>query len=369
MRWSDLFVWRNPVLWVSLVAIGIGAWQVWSVVGYGLGTYPTGTWLALGLFAVYTVPFAAAILFFDRMEPEPGSLLVFAFVWGALVATGFALLANTAIDGMLTTLGGVEWAASWTPPIAGPSTEEPLKWMGLVAIVLLARREVNTTLDGMIYGAFIGLGFQVVEDVVYSIQAIELTGGVDQITPVFSMLLVRGVLAGLWSHALYTAIAGAGIGFAVARTELPRVVRIAVAVAALGLAWVLHFIWNLPVDESGPYGSLVVLGSVAVKGLAAFALLAIIAVLAQLGHRDWLRRMLALEAPRAEVETLMTARSRRRHVNLAGGPQTDGGRRVRRRQDALIDLAAVVARHGTASAEAAAARARVTPSSAVAQRY
>ena len=47
-----------------------------------------------------------------------------------------------------------------------------LKTLGVVIIVLVARRQINSVVDGAVYGAFVGLGFQVVEDFIYAVNAV-----------------------------------------------------------------------------------------------------------------------------------------------------------------------------------------------------
>lgn len=46
--------------------------------------------LALALATVCTVPYTLALLWIDRNEKEPTSLLLAAFLWGALAATSIA---------------------------------------------------------------------------------------------------------------------------------------------------------------------------------------------------------------------------------------------------------------------------------------
>ena len=46
----------------------------------------------------------------------------------------------------------------------------------MILIVLIARAQVNSVLDGMVYGALVGLGFQVVEDIVYAVNAVAVAG-------------------------------------------------------------------------------------------------------------------------------------------------------------------------------------------------
>ena len=83
--------------------------------------------------------------------------------------------------------------------------------LGVVVLVLIARDQFDTPLDGMVYGALVGLGFQVVENFIYCMNAIELAGGVREVVPVLGVFLVRS-LVGLWSHAAYRRSPGTASG-------------------------------------------------------------------------------------------------------------------------------------------------------------
>ena len=88
--------------------------------------------------------------------------------------------------------------------------------------------------DGAVYGAFVGLGFQVVEDFIYAVNAVGIAGQGDRVGPVIVTFFLRGFLAGLWSHTLFSALAGAGIAYFVVRRQnrsLSR--RLAVALACV----------------------------------------------------------------------------------------------------------------------------------------
>ena len=83
----------------------------------------------------------------------------------------------------------------------------------LVMIALLAGSQINSVLDGFVYGALAGLGFQVVENIVFALNAVDLAGAGDRGGPVVATFLLRGFLGGLWSHTLFTALAGAGVAY------------------------------------------------------------------------------------------------------------------------------------------------------------
>ncbi|ONI49885.1 MULTISPECIES: PrsW family glutamic-type intramembrane protease [unclassified Streptomyces] len=55
------------------------------------------------------------------------------------------------------------------PALAGPINEETLKVLGLILLIMIARTQFRTILSVVVLGAMIGLGFQIVEDLLYSV--------------------------------------------------------------------------------------------------------------------------------------------------------------------------------------------------------
>ena len=110
-------------------------------------------------------------------------------------------------------------------------------------IVLAAPRVIRGPLDGMIYGALVGLGFQVMENVTYSLNFIPLTGATNPGAAVALSAVLRVGLTGLGSHWAMTAVAGAGVGYLAARGlrggALP-------AAACLAAAMGMHLLFDAP---------------------------------------------------------------------------------------------------------------------------
>ena len=73
------------------------------------------------------------------------------------------------------------WALNWGAGLAAPFTEETAKGSGLLLLIALAPRQVRTAFDGFILGAFIGLGFQIVEDITYAMTSAGTQFGANQI--------------------------------------------------------------------------------------------------------------------------------------------------------------------------------------------
>ena len=160
------------------------------------------------LFALYAVPFVLLVRVIDYIEREPWLLQIVATAWGGLVATSAAISGGTALQDIIAKVGSPRFAADWGPAVSGASLEELLKVLGVVAIVLVARSHVNSVVDGFVYGALVGLGFQVVEDIVCAVSAVAVSrhrpGG-----PVIGTFLL-GVPRWTAGHTLFTALSGPG---------------------------------------------------------------------------------------------------------------------------------------------------------------
>src|SRR5699024_6229783 len=112
------------------------------------------------------------ILALDRLEPEPRSVLFFAFVWGAGVAVVASLLLNAwGMRSIAEPLFGAETGGVVTTSVVAPVVEESAK--GAVLLILLWRRryEIDTFTDGVVYGGMVALGFAFTENILYFLGA------------------------------------------------------------------------------------------------------------------------------------------------------------------------------------------------------
>jgi RsiW-degrading membrane proteinase PrsW (M82 family) len=280
--------------WLLVGLLVIGAVRLGAMVTAPLARYPVAMTTAFVLFALYAVPFVIFILGLDQHEREPPLLLAAAFAWGAVVVTAAAVPANVAADSLVAKVVSPRFAALWGPAIAGPTVEEPLKLLGILVVALLGAAQLNSVVDGIGYGAMVGLGYQVMENISYAAVAVQTAGTGDRIEPVFSTFVVRGVLGGPWSHTAFTALAGAGIGYAVVRVDRSPAARAGAAALCLAGAWLGHFGWNSPLLADGfglgTPGQLVVL---VVKGGPVLALALVLVHLARRREGDYYATLLS----------------------------------------------------------------------------
>jgi len=269
-----------------------------------------------------------------------------AFLWGAVISIFFASIANELLFGYLGKVVSPATLESWGPAVVAPINEEFYKGMGLLVLYLIAPREFNSLMDGVVYGAVIGLGFQVVENVQYFVRAVDLAGGQDQIWPVLGTFFIRVVAVGLYSHVLFTGLVGVGFAYAVTRDWRPWWVRLGVLTALAGLAWLAHFVWNSPLLDSVLVegGVAAFMGYAVVKGLPFLAFLVVLVLVARRQETQAFGWLVATEVgsdvlSERELAILRSGRLRkaaRRAVARAKGPTA--GRLMDRLQREQIRL-------------------------------
>jgi RsiW-degrading membrane proteinase PrsW (M82 family) len=180
---------------------------------------------------------AALVVRLDRRRHAPRRLWVGCFLWGAVVAPVAAVAMNGALRAWLGALTEPGTAAALTARLGAPFIEEAAKAAALGLLLLVWREEVRDGLDGLLYGALVGLGFTMAENLYYFAMA-ALAGGAPGLA---ESIYLRAGLGGL-IHAVFTATSGAGLGAARAAHGLAR--RAGLALAGFALAVAQHAAWN-----------------------------------------------------------------------------------------------------------------------------
>lgn len=233
---------RNAAFWVYLLLVVSGAFQFVSMLSNASGAYGPAIGVSVALFTVYGALFWWFTHHIDRYARQPVKLIAVAFLWGALAATwAMAANANDAILALYAKVFGQAWASDWGAGLAAPFTEETAKGIGLLLLIALASRLVRTAFDGFVLGAFIGLGFQIFEDIVYALNSAGSQFGANQIGAAMSTIWLR-MGFGVAAHILYSAIFCAGLVYLVGRPAEPR--RAGRGIALMATAMVLHGIWD-----------------------------------------------------------------------------------------------------------------------------
>ncbi|GAA4913334.1 PrsW family intramembrane metalloprotease [Streptomonospora salina] len=177
------------------------------------------------------------ILALDRLEPEPGTVLTFAFLWGAGVAVVASFVLNTAGMALVTVpVFGQSMGDFVSTAVGAPLVEESAK--GLVLLILLWRRrhELDSLTDGVIYAAMVATGFAFTENILYFLSSY-LNEGVFGLGFTF---VLRGLISP-FGHPLYTAMIGIGVAYAAINRGGARMM--APVLGWIG-AVVLHGLWN-----------------------------------------------------------------------------------------------------------------------------
>src|SRR4051812_21561039 len=95
-------------------------------------------------------------------------MLLVAFVWGAVPAILLALILEFGLGLPIKELIPTSEARRITEiSLVAPIVEEAVKAIILVALFLFSWREFDDVLDGVIYGAMVGLGFAFAENMLY----------------------------------------------------------------------------------------------------------------------------------------------------------------------------------------------------------
>lgn len=345
-----LWQFGEPAFWVFATLIG---WGFVSMLGLLLTLSDisrSGWTLSWLLLLLYAVPVFVLVYRIDLYEREPLSLVFGALAWGAFAATSLSLLA-AGWDQVVVSLFGQDTAARWGPAISAPLVEETLKAAGIVLLYLIARDEMDDAMDGFVYGAICGLGFAIVEDVLYFMAVF---GG----TPagVLQGFYIRVLSSGLYGHVLYTGLAGMGIGYFVSRrVERSFRRRLWVALGLFALAVLGHALWNSPLLEvmpTEPTGAewLLVPLAFALKGAPLLFLVVIVLRLAHGRERRWLDDALAGEVAYGgvspeELAVLRRPTARRRAVRaMRARSGRAAGRLLGRLQREQVTLAMLASR-------------------------
>ena len=231
------------------VLLAISAFQILPVLAQ-LDADATRIFFAALLWAALLTIIPLSILWFlDRREPESRWLYVIAILWGGLIAIGLALPLNLIIfrlvdaylqvhpdlqaalgDNAMLTLG---------TPIAGPLDEEITKGLGVLLLFWLLKSEFDNVRDGFIYGALIGIGFNLFESALYVAQSSMQWG----FAPWGLQLGLRHSLFGFGGHALFTGLFGLFLGLS-RQTTRPWLHYTAPIIGWL-LGYTAHFLYNI----------------------------------------------------------------------------------------------------------------------------
>jgi RsiW-degrading membrane proteinase PrsW (M82 family) len=190
----------------------------------------------------------------DRNEKEPWRLVLVAAAWGAIVATSMVIWAESLWGAIAerTLIPGPGLDAS--NAFSAGLLEELAKGIAVLLLFLVMRNEFDDVVDGIVYGAAVGLGFNFMESVAYmtNLYALFSPDGAGGYAAGFQWY-ARQVLGLFFGHATYTALIGAGIG--IARQMPGRTQKVIAIASGFLIAIAAHFSWDawlafFPIESS-----------------------------------------------------------------------------------------------------------------------
>jgi protease PrsW len=239
-----------------------------------------------------TIMYVAIIYWVDRYEKEPLWLLTAAFLWGAIPSIVAAFILNTLFNLPFYLIMGPGIGDAIGAVLIAPPVEETLKGLALLLILFVWRHEIDSLLDGIIYGAMVGMGFAMVENVYYFMN-VYAEGGVEawQIN-----IFMRAIFFGL-NHALFTGMTGLGI--AVSRFARDPLTKYGAPVAGWMAAIFLHFVHNFAASFAAVAPILCLV--LPLNAWGGVFITVVIIVWALLQEKRWLRHYLAEEVERGTL--------------------------------------------------------------------
>lgn len=207
---------RTLPRWLSWPIV-LSAPLVVVVIGLQVASAPEAIPMSL-VPLLFVVP---ALLWLDRVHPQPWSARIHALLWGATITVLVGALVNTAAEGAL--------GESVADVVVAPFVEETMKGLGVLWAV--RRREVEGAMDGIVIAGWVALGFTVVEDMVFF--ALSAEEG-----ELLQSFVLRGLITP-FAHPLLTFWTGLAVGIAVYRRR-----PLAWAVWGYAIAVAMHALFN-----------------------------------------------------------------------------------------------------------------------------
>ena len=209
--------WALIVCSAVLIALSIPA-AIYEFRNALAGTSSSDAWLAVGASTLSAVVGLVFLGVWARMKPSVLAWLA-AFGWGTGGALIFAGFGNGFVDFAVEESGLGDSAVDFaTSVLTGPVVEETGKGLGVLALILAARKVLERPAQGGVLGALVGIGFAWGQDVGYYVSALE-----------------DGIL-GAYAHAIFTGVFGYALAWAVLRAN--SAMR-AVLIGALGFVGAL----------------------------------------------------------------------------------------------------------------------------------
>ncbi|WP_411373394.1 PrsW family intramembrane metalloprotease [Arthrobacter sp. MPF02] len=230
---------RSGLLVLTLGGSALAFLSLFLVVPFLLSA--TGTAGFLVGFVASLLPLSVVLLavhIIDKWEPEPKRLLYFAFTWGSAVSIAVTLLIQPffVVAFQFSDQADLQ---TYMATVQAPIVEEFAKSLGLLILLLLARKHFDGPVDGVVFAFTIAGGFAFTENILYFGRAIAESA--DPASSFAQVFFLRGVMSP-FAHAIFTGTTGLIMGYAARRWHTGA----SVAAFLVGLlpAMFLHNRWN-----------------------------------------------------------------------------------------------------------------------------
>ncbi|MEJ2211831.1 MAG: PrsW family intramembrane metalloprotease [Anaerolineae bacterium] len=242
-----------------------------------------------------TVFYVSFIWWLDRYEKEPAWLLILSFLWGAVPAAILSVLLELIADASIFAVSGEGLVGTLASvSVSAPLVEESAKGVALLGLVLLFGREFDDVLDGIVYGAMIGFGFALSENLFAYFLPILATEGLEA---GLTNILMRTVVFG-FNHAFWTGVTGAAVAYARLASQWRW--RLLAPLAGWSAAVALHGIHNAGATLAEQTLCLSLIVSLAAHWGGVLLLLTVAYVVWR-REREWIQRGLAEEVRRGTL--------------------------------------------------------------------
>ena len=219
---------RHRRVAVASIVLGV-ALLLWLLI---VAAVIAGLNLVGAILSIPTTGFAIwALRHLNRNQKEPWRLVLAAFGWGGVVAINLAIVLETPFDKLLVRGLIPGPGQGLLASFSAAFFEELPKGLAVLLLYLVMRKQFDDVVDGILYGAMVGLGFNFVEGLGY-MAAHGLVG----------QFYVRQILGLFTGHTTYTALIGAGIGVARMQTVAWR--RAVAILSGFTVAVAAHFLWD-----------------------------------------------------------------------------------------------------------------------------
>ena len=268
-------VWQTPKAqhsfpWLEIVLTAAGIIGLIGLTVFFLSPVASSYLALVKTTLLALIPLGIVLAFLhrlDRWAPAPWKTKVAVSLWGAGIATLSSGIVNTALGKYLDySLGNFDTANALSTTFVAPLVEETLKAIGVIIVVVVRRTNINSVLDGAIYGGLSAAGFMFTEDILYY-----LRGEPEGTAHLLWLVALRGLMSP-FLHVMATSMTGIGLALALLSFKNGWM-RAGIVTIFWVCAMLIHLTWNGSAAYFGDRGFYTMYGVIYVPGFILWALL------------------------------------------------------------------------------------------------